>query len=317
MLCDKKHSHVQWRDFKMNVLICDDDQQIVDSIIEELKKKSEETHVALRFYGFSQPSQIDLSLPYDIALLDIDMGETNGIELARKLRAENENIVIIFITNFIQYAPEGFEVQAFRYLLKADFSAKLDSYFDSAVQEVLQRKQLVTISINSEIIDVPVNDILYLESHRRIIVMHLLDEKRPAYQFYGNITELSEKIEPLGFLRIQKSYLVNMHYVEIFQYNKVQLRGGLCLAPSENSYEKLLACAGQMVELVSGAVRIPETAFNVIAQKDSRTKDRIVITAHIDTKIGTPGAIDNATGVTAVLLLAELLKDSEDRKSVV
>lgn len=94
MLCDKKHSHVQWRDFKMNVLVCDDDQQIVDSIIEELKKKSEETHVALRFYGFSQPSQIDLSLPYDIALLDIDMGETNGIELARKLRAENENIVI-------------------------------------------------------------------------------------------------------------------------------------------------------------------------------------------------------------------------------
>lgn len=177
----------------MNVLVCDDDQQIVDSIIEELKKKSEETHVALRFYGFSQPSQIDLSLPYDIALLDIDMGETNGIELARKLRAENGNIVIIFITNFIQYAPEGFEVQAFRYLLKADFSAKLDSYFDSAVQEVLQRKQLVTISINSEIIDVPVNDILYLESHRRIIVMHLLDEKRPAYQFYGNITELSEK----------------------------------------------------------------------------------------------------------------------------
>lgn len=81
MLCDKKHSHVQWRDFKMNVLVCDDDQQIVDSIIEELKKKSEETHVALRFYGFSQPSQIDLSLPYDIALLDIDMGETNGIEL--------------------------------------------------------------------------------------------------------------------------------------------------------------------------------------------------------------------------------------------
>ena len=153
----------------MNVLVCDDERQIVDSIIETLEKKTEETQVSSRFYGFSQPSQIDLSLPYDIALLDIDMGETNGIELARKLRAENENIVIIFITNFIQYAPEGFEVQAFRYLLKADLSAKLDSYFDSAVQEVLRRKQLVTISINSEIIDVPVNDILYLESHRRII----------------------------------------------------------------------------------------------------------------------------------------------------
>lgn len=109
----------------MNVLVCDDERQIVDSIIETLEKKTEETQVSSRFYGFSQPSQIDLSLPYDIALLDIDMGETNGIELARKLRAENENIVIIFITNFIQYAPEGFEVQAFRYLLKADLLLNL------------------------------------------------------------------------------------------------------------------------------------------------------------------------------------------------
>lgn len=71
MLCNEKQFHVQWRDFKMNVLVCDDDQQIVDSIIEELKKKSEETHVALRFYGFSQPSQIDLSLPYECFLLGI------------------------------------------------------------------------------------------------------------------------------------------------------------------------------------------------------------------------------------------------------
>ncbi len=40
MLCDKKHSHVQWRDFKMNVLVCDDDQQIVDSIMKNSKRKA-------------------------------------------------------------------------------------------------------------------------------------------------------------------------------------------------------------------------------------------------------------------------------------
>ena len=78
----------------MNVLVCDDERQIVNSVIETLKKKTEGTQISSRFYGVSQPSQIDFSRPYDIALLDIDMGETNGIELARKLRAENENIVI-------------------------------------------------------------------------------------------------------------------------------------------------------------------------------------------------------------------------------
>lgn len=73
---------------------------------------------------------------------------------------------------------------------------------------------------------------------------------------------------------------------------------------------KLLAHAGKTVELISKAKRIPETAYNVIGRKaNDGNKERIVVTAHIDTKIGTPGAIDNGTGVTIVLLLAELLKD--------
>jgi aminopeptidase YwaD len=73
--------------------------------------------------------------------------------------------------------------------------------------------------------------------------------------------------------------------------------------------EKLLAFAGQTVELISKAKRTPETAFNIIGRKNNETKNRIVITAHIDTKIGTPGAIDNGTGVAVLLALAELLKD--------
>ncbi|MDR2919640.1 MAG: M28 family peptidase [Tannerella sp.] len=73
--------------------------------------------------------------------------------------------------------------------------------------------------------------------------------------------------------------------------------------------EKLLDYAGLVVELISKAERIPETAFNVIGRKSEQTKDRIVITAHIDTKIDTPGAIDNGTGVAVVLSLAELLKN--------
>lgn len=72
----------------------------------------------------------------------------------------------------------------------------------------------------------------------------------------------------------------------------------------------LLSYTGKTVELISKAKRIPETAFNVLARRGKpQGKKRIVITAHIDSKIGTPGAIDNATGVTVLLLLAELLKE--------
>jgi aminopeptidase YwaD len=77
--------------------------------------------------------------------------------------------------------------------------------------------------------------------------------------------------------------------------------------------EKLLALAGQNVEIISKAKRIPETAFNVIGRNSNETKNRIAITAHIDTKIDTPGVIDNGTGVAILLALAEILKDYSEK----
>ncbi|TAH60870.1 MAG: Zn-dependent exopeptidase M28 [Fermentimonas caenicola] len=73
--------------------------------------------------------------------------------------------------------------------------------------------------------------------------------------------------------------------------------------------EKLLKCKGETVELVSKAKRIPEIAYNIIGNNSTENSNRIVITAHIDTKIDTPGAIDNGTGVAVLLVLAEILKD--------
>lgn len=80
--------------------------------------------------------------------------------------------------------------------------------------------------------------------------------------------------------------------------------------------EKLLACAGQNVVLESKAARIPAVAFNVKAQKKGKSGRRIVVTAHIDAKMGTPGAIDNATGVTVLLLLAALLNDYQGNHGI-
>jgi len=72
---------------------------------------------------------------------------------------------------------------------------------------------------------------------------------------------------------------------------------------------KLLSLKGEKVFLQSESRRIPGKGYNVIGKKGNKKSPRIVITAHIDAKKGTPGAIDNATGVIVLLLLADLLKD--------
>jgi len=78
---------------------------------------------------------------------------------------------------------------------------------------------------------------------------------------------------------------------------------------TENEGQLLLPHLGKPAKLQSRSTRIPAKAYNVVARKGENLDERIVITAHIDAKKGAPGAIDNATGVITLLLLAALLKD--------
>jgi len=85
---------------------------------------------------------------------------------------------------------------------------------------------------------------------------------------------------------------------------------------TEEEGEKLLKYSGSIVNLNSVSERFPGKGYNVIGRKGKPGQERIVITAHIDAKKGSPGAIDNATGVTVLLLLAELLKDYSGDKMI-
>lgn len=85
---------------------------------------------------------------------------------------------------------------------------------------------------------------------------------------------------------------------------------------TEEEGKKLLSKTGKTVFLESKSERIPGKGYNVIGRKGSSASPKIVVTAHIDAKKGTPGAIDNATGVVVLLLLSELLKDYNGNKLI-
>lgn len=85
---------------------------------------------------------------------------------------------------------------------------------------------------------------------------------------------------------------------------------------TEEIGEVLLSHVGKTAKLKSFSNRIPAKAYNGIAQKRNNSSERIVITAHIDAKKGTPGAIDNASGIVGLLLVAELLKDYDGTKAI-
>src|SRR4030043_2364733 len=85
---------------------------------------------------------------------------------------------------------------------------------------------------------------------------------------------------------------------------------------TEDEGSRLLLYTESTVVLKSNSKRVPGKGYNVIARKGTPSGMRIVVTAHIDAKKGSPGAIDNASGVVVLLLLAELLSNYDGNRLI-
>ena len=208
---------------QISVLVCDDDKKFGQDMVELLRALTE--NYSIKITGCSQPEKLtDKFLgDFQIMFLDIDMGNYNGLEIARRVRKLKLDTVLIFVTHYMEYSPEGYEVNAFRYLLKENIKDKLPNYLKEAIREVQSHADSLMFTINGEQCVIKYNDILYLESSKRLIYLHLADEQKEDRCFYSIMDELEEQLTSAGFLRVHKSYLVNCRYIYSIEKNQLVL----------------------------------------------------------------------------------------------
>lgn len=223
----------------LRILLADDDPVFLLKMERLLMQYAaqQQLHVQIGTYTRDDMSCFILQ-PYDIAFLDIDFGDRRGagIELARRLRQKRNDAIIIFVTNYVEYAPEGYELRAFRYLLKTDVDAKLETYFSQAVEHFTTKREVVSIQNNGEIINLAVDDILYLESEKHTVHVYMLCGNFDHYSCYASLQSFEEKLKSLGFLRIHKSYLVNMRHIKKLQCGEVVTETDSVLPVSGKNY---------------------------------------------------------------------------------
>lgn len=225
----------------MKILICDDDQLFLKKIENMIQTYCREAGLSIQLVTASRKRElekIDCSA-FDIAFLDIDMGEFSGLDVARMIRSCNKDAIVIFVTNYLEYAPESFEVDAFRYLLKPKMDEKLRIYLQEAVDLHKEKHQIVSLQISGEVIDIPVEQILYIESMKRVITLYRTAGTGEPYRFYMTMDAMEKQLEPMGFLRIQKSYLVNMAYIQNLQCGQVVLNDQTTLKVSKKNYPEI------------------------------------------------------------------------------
>lgn len=228
----------------IGVLICDNDLNFLEAMRASVDAYFQSKDIKVRIFAYSDAQLVSPQIfkCIDIALLDVDFENENynGMDIAKNLRSFRKDSVIIFITNFIEYAPEGYEVQAFRYLLKKQLRTDLTHCLTLAITQLKCVRDTIKFQINGELFDIPLADILYLEVCQHNVTIFLNtpsgSKTQKAYSFYATLSDLEAQLSNRGFLRIHKSFLVNMQHIIKFQCREATLDNGATLRVSEKNY---------------------------------------------------------------------------------
>lgn len=226
---------------KIHILLCDDDKIFLQSLSDVITSQPVKNGTLIEVYMSSHPASLtDCQLSqFQIMFLDIDMAERSGMNIARRVRELHLETIIIFVTNYPQFSMEGYEVRAFRYMLKQEMNQKLPIYFRDALSEISNGDKGLHFSVNAESYYVPYSNIIYLGSDQRVIYLYTVKPIQGGDHFYGKMEDMARELEPEGFLRIQKSYLVNMAHIKKLNYDHVILSNDKELSVSRKRYSQI------------------------------------------------------------------------------
>lgn len=168
-----------------------------------------------------------------LVLLDIDMGEINGIQLGEKIKALHENTIIIYITAHEQYALEAYQVRAFHYLLKPLTREKFNQVLEEALR-IIKRDQdqpvkTFNLQLKGEIISIDYKDIYYFEKVGHRIKVHT--ESRDVL-YYDTLYNLLDIIDDESFIQCHQGYIVNVGKIRSYRDKSLSLEGNLHLPVS-------------------------------------------------------------------------------------
>lgn len=196
----------------MKIAICDD--ELLQ--LELLKKyctswlNENKLQASLKTYSSSEAFLFDYedSNDFDILLLDIQMKELSGINLAKKLRNLGDNVAIIFITGIKDFVFEGYHVQAVDYILKP-------------VDENIQRKEpQIVIQINNELVRLNEKDIQYIESIGHNTYFYTANG---TYQAKKGISAIENELSGNFFYKCHRSYIINILHIDSISKNEVKI----------------------------------------------------------------------------------------------
>jgi len=216
---------------QIKVCVIENEKHFMNQLIEVLKKWEFDSSCQLVLSLFDSGGQFwnEKHIDYDIIFLDIQLGDSNGVAIAQKLRQRQYKKEIVFLTAFKEYVFEGYNVQAMHYLLKPIAYEPVKRCMDIILKNASDTDYIYRYKGN--ISRIPFNEIIYFTScNHQIEIATVKESLRQAETFRKILTGLPEQ-----FHQCHRTTTVNLNHVsKIFGHN-IYLSNG-CILPISQTY---------------------------------------------------------------------------------
>lgn len=212
------------------------------AILEDDPKMLTEIHGIVQDALYDMPAQIDLfesgkkldkardTTEYQLYLLDIEVGQENGIEIGQKIRQTNANSEIIFITSHCEYALAGYDAHPLGYLIKPIDREKFESLLKRVIEKMQKPSAFVEITENHRKISLSVDEIIAIVHKKRKTILYMYS--KDCYETTESVKSLFHRLpEKKRFLYIHRNTLVRIDHIASlgskgFEENLVVMKNG-------------------------------------------------------------------------------------------
>lgn len=229
----------------MKICICDDEPSILDNIKSILTKVDNKAIIKT----FNSSHELKNTLQdedTDIIFMDIKLKDTNGINFIKQNEKYLKDTKIIYITGYTEYIEDIFETNPIYFLQKPLNEEKIKKAYQKAQKEISEENIFIAIKSGAEKIKIKIKDIYYIESYARTINIYLEDK---TYTTYEKLSMFESVLTP-NFLRIHKSFLVNMDKIIKYKNNTIVLENNKVLNISRSYYK---SCRETILEYLEEA----------------------------------------------------------------
>ncbi|PXV91521.1 LytTR family two component transcriptional regulator [Lachnotalea glycerini] len=222
----------------MKIAICDDEKIFREQLKNYLYQYYKSLDVVIE--GFSSGESfltVYQSNPqaYELIFMDIEMETLDGIKTAKKIRDFNREVILIFLTSHLEYAMDGYEVDAFRFLAKPVSQIKLKVALQDVQNEINRNKKMLIKDFDKEIL-IKYRDIVTIEAQNVNISIHTMND---FYLIRKTLAKMEEEVKGTMFYKPHRSYLINLGYIMHYTNKLITMENGDLIPLSRNKLKEL------------------------------------------------------------------------------